>query len=442
MNRLGCLVLSATLAANVQAAIDESLPDPTFGAAGYRYVPFNAGGGDNETLVKTLAAADGSLYLVGTASVDGGSRIAITRLSHDGKVVLDFGTNGRYVGAAKNETATGAALDPQGAIVVAANANLPSGDIAGRLCRVSTSGEAVNFAGTNKSCITLAFNALNDGLIDQIGGITIDAQGRILVTGASQQADGVHLALARLTPNGNLDLTFSGDGRVTRLGADFMRWSGAAVAVNGDKMLVVGSAQRSSDGKISGLTVRFDDHGAFIEARTTFDNAIGEAAFTDIIRSKDSKFLVVGGSKTFDNGAQGLLAKLNVAGNLDKNFANGWGFINLTNGAGTMLRSVVQQSDGKIVVAGSTSVGNGSVATIGRYDASGQPDFLSFNPDVGGYRELPFAVPGKYGPAISIALQQGLPVVGGWADAGGGDYDMVAVRLAGDRIFADDFEPE
>ena len=165
---------------------------------------------------------------------------------------------------------------------------------------------------------------------------------------------------------------------------------------------------------------------------TTFDTdgLVTTASFggpgSKMIMQADGKFVIVGGTFT-----DFIAARFNADGSADNAFG-GTGRVTTDVAGGFLVeyaRAVVQQPDGKLVVAGEGTLANNSIAVaLVRYNADGTLD-SSFSGDG---KMLEAAVAGQ---AYAVALQpDGKIVVAGSAPASGGsDFaDMMVARFHGD----------
>ncbi|MBM4071194.1 MAG: hypothetical protein FJ271_20000 [Planctomycetes bacterium] len=179
---------------------------------------------------------------------------------------------------------------------------------------------------------------------------TIDAavrtDGKVMVI-ANGTPSGVltgNFAVLRYNEDGTLDTTFSGDGIAS---TDFNGYvdRASAVAVVGNKTVVVGSAQRFSGGNYytDFALVRYNDDGSLDttfgnggKVVTSFGTRVSSSAATVAVLA-DGK-IVVGGS--------GNVVRYNSNGSLDTTFGSGG---KVTLGLPTAQLGI--QSDGRIVVA-------------------------------------------------------------------------------------------
>jgi uncharacterized delta-60 repeat protein len=149
-----------------------------------------------------------------------------------------------------------------------------------------------------------------------------------------------------------------------------------------------------------------------------------DQATSVIIQPPDNKIVVAGQSDALGNPKFAIVRYLND-GKLDTTF-NGTGIVTTSIGAISLGSSLISQANGKIVVAGSSSDGQGPRFTLARYNQDGKLD-ATFNQtgivttDIGT----------KPSEAFSIAIQpDGKLVVAGFTY----DFDFVLARYLGDPI--------
>src|SRR5262245_24661714 len=209
----------------------------------------------------------------------------------------------------------------------------------------------------------------------------------------------------RLVPSaGALDPTFGTGGKVTTDLQGSSQDDGQAVAVQADgKIVVAGSFQGidfavvryNADGT---LDATFGTGGKVI---TNFGPGFTTDAAQDLAIQSDGKIVVVG-SSTNSVGTDFAVARYNADGTLDASF--GTGGLVTTNFGGTSLdaaQGVAIQADGKIVVTGSSnSASPQDDFAVVRYNADGSLD-TGFG--TGGKVTTDFA--GSIDDAFAVALQ-------------------------------------
>lgn len=230
---------------------------------------------------------------------------------------------------------------------------------------------------------------MNNGLgVCNSGALQDD--GKIVLAGGMQlgASTALDFCIARLNSDGSPDTTFDIDART---GIDM----GSGINTSGEVVnkvviqpdgKIVACGQRCYLGDCDFAVARFMSDGSLDSSFGTTGVGytvvgIGTAGSYDIGKSlliqPDGK-IVVGGSSVQD--PQGVptayygLLRLNPNGSIDSTFANNGQVMDHTTGFG---RSVVLQSDNKIIEAGFTR-NDSDILCIARYNANGTPD-LSFN---------------------------------------------------------------
>jgi uncharacterized delta-60 repeat protein len=217
-HRLGTVTFMSSLAllvsvASAGAAAPGDL-DRTFGSDGKVTTDFTGMGG----LASDHAVQqDGKLVAAGFAVISTVSRpdfehyetrFALVRYNPDGSLDRSFGDEGKVLTdfPGSGEQARATVLQPNGKIVVAGFANL---DFA--LARYNPDGSLDStFDGDGK--VTTDFGADNDTAT----GLSIQHDGKLVAGGYAYFSGTLYdFALARYNPDGSLDSTFDGDGKVT-----------------------------------------------------------------------------------------------------------------------------------------------------------------------------------------------------------------------------------
>ncbi|GAB7110010.1 hypothetical protein JCM4814A_83250 [Streptomyces phaeofaciens JCM 4814] len=361
---------------------------------------------------------DGKIVSVG-ASVDESvaeSRFALTRHHPDGTPDTDFGGDGTVTTAINNmgpslqwSEAHAVALQADGKIVVVGSSWREFEDCCWFVvARYNPDGTLDNtFSGDGR--VFADFDGPTEAL-----DVAVDPVGRIVAAGYS----GGRMAVLRLTGNGTPDTTFGGDGTVTANPAGPVLQEGGdgrALALQPDGKIVVGGQVGST--RFDFALMRFNADGG---VDTSFDgDGIVRTDFGDyesvegITLQPDGKIVAVGGS-----GGRFALARYLSNGAPDPTF-DGNGRVITTGGAATDV--VLQPSDGRIVVAGSNGPG-GNFAVL-RYNPDGGQD-TGFG--IGGLATADF---GGGDTANGVALQRDGKIVA--AGGGGANNDFALARFEG-----------
>jgi uncharacterized delta-60 repeat protein len=207
------------------------------------------------------------------------------------------------------------------------------------------------------------------GRFDDAYDVALQTDGKIVVVGSSSLNGFSDMAAARYLPNGSLDTSLDGDGKlIVQLFPGTMGDLLRSVAIQADGKIVAGGA---ADPGVAVLRLnvdgspdnQFDSDGVAV---TTIGS--GGANFHDIAVLPDGKIVAAG-----SNGGSCIAARFNPNGTLDTSFAAAGKFIAGT-GFYTQCVGMAMQADGKLVLAGQASPGNQYDSFIARLNPDGTFD--------------------------------------------------------------------
>ena len=192
---------------------------------------------------------DGKIVVSGIASLSGSNKsVALLRYTAEGDLDSGFSGDGKV---ARNfsqgwDDASGVGIQDDGKIVTVGAV----GGVGGQLlvCRFNDDGSSdSSFTGDGKTITN--FSARNDFAWD----VALQADGKIVAAGTSNLTDvGSRFAVARYATGGNLDPTFSGDGKVTTdITPSFDVATGVAIQDNG--AIVIGGSVGGAGGRFAVL---------------------------------------------------------------------------------------------------------------------------------------------------------------------------------------------
>lgn len=354
-----------------------------------------------DNLVQTIGIQPDGRILIGGwfDTYRNAPRRRIARLNADGSLDATFQPGAGVAGSISAFT-----LQPDGKICIAGEFSAYDGIARGNMARLNANGS-----------LDQSFNP-GIGADAPVFALTLQTSGYLLAVGRFRQFDGVSRSrLARLSPNGALDLKFH-----------------APTAADGT---VYAIAVQPSDGNIliGGAFLNYGNHSRRGIARLHVDGTLdasfhpGEGADNHVralaIQS-DGKILVAGHFSRFNGVLRGHLARLNADGSLDATFANGMG-------ADAPIYAMAVQPDGKILIAGAFRSYNGIARNgIARLNADGAVD-VSFNPGTGA--DLPIT---------ALALQpDGKIFIGGSFSTYDGISRVRIARLNADGTLDTSFNP-
>jgi uncharacterized delta-60 repeat protein len=204
------------------------------------------------------------------------------------------------------------------------------------------------------------------GDIDQALGVGVQADGKVVVVGSTGSGEETDAAIVRLMPSGAPDPTFDGDGQKT-LGSGPSDTARALVVQPDGRIVVAGTGGPSDDFWVArllptgALDASFNRVGVW-----TGDFGESDTA-KSVVLQPDGK-LVVAGETTL--GEDVVVVRLKPDGTLDATF-DGDG-VKITPGPGNeRVGAVLLGADGGILVAGTDG---GNELSLGRVDSGGAPD--------------------------------------------------------------------
>ncbi len=219
---------------------------------------------------------------------------------------------------------------------------------------------------------------------------------------------------------GTLDATFAGDGtRSVPVGSG--EGMAQAIAVLSDNKYVVAGWSDSGGGDFDVSLLSFNSDGSL---DTTFSGdgrqitaLAGIDKANDLAVQADGKLIVVGESQ--NGSADFLIMRYTAAGELDTTFAGDGMRTQSLSAQDDKAHALALQSDGKIVVAGSS----GFNYAITRYDGDGNPD-LTFDTD--GVFTGSFVNNTSVAAALALQADGGIVVAGyAWS---GSSWDLAVAR--------------
>ncbi|MEN8146249.1 MAG: delta-60 repeat domain-containing protein [Campylobacterota bacterium] len=283
-------------------------------------------------------------------------------------------------------------------------------------------------------------SAGNNGGNDNGNSVVLDADGKIVVAGYSATLD---MIIWRYNSDGDIDTTFNGIGYVTHHDAagggtyDY----GKAVTIDANGKILVTGSSRNSSGKYDMVIWRYNSSGSL---DSTF-NGVGFAVHSGaaggsghdygnaITTDADSKVLVAGASENINNLAM-TLWRYDSNGSLDSTF-NGVGYVTDNNASGGSSNdggyAIAIDADGKIIVAGySTNLINTYDMVIWRYDSNGSLD-TTFN-GVGYVMHNGAAGGAGFDIGYSVTIDANGKIVVAGTSQNSNDYDLAIWRYRSD----------
>jgi uncharacterized delta-60 repeat protein len=199
--------------------------------------------------------------------------------------------------------------------------------------------------------------------------------GKIIAVG--QANDSVfHPALFKFNTDGSPDTSFSQDGyAIIDVPNGFGYFYSGALQFDG-KIVAAGTANVAGDYQT--LVARFNTDGSLDSTFGDLGQVLTNVSASDdngyaLALQPDGRIVVVGNDRTSSGTARFMAIRYLTNGDRDNSFGtNGIARVSVSN-ALAVPRSVVVQTDGKIVAAGTNSISGGDLALV-RFNSNGTPD--------------------------------------------------------------------
>ena len=448
------LIIAAFVLSGSAHATDGDI-DPSFGSGGVALG--GSTGAPSDSATKPIVQADGKILYCSQLQSDGGTGLDffIARFDRDGTLDTTFDFDGRltidFDGGA--DACHALAVQADGKIVAI---GWTHGQSAGAsddfaVARVNADGSLDTTFGAGTGKATIAFDLGGDNT-DQANAIALQPDGKMVIAGEALVGGlDYDFAVVRLLQDGTRDTTFNLSGRVTipfdlPAATNKIDVAYAVVLDRAGRIVVGGSAQASSNGGDFAVA-RLLSNGALddnfnADGRATLAFDVGwtfDDGSRQTIVDRDGRIVMVGYADASTGTSPSYdiaVARLLPDGSPDAGFGYGGralvaydlGGINTDFGYG-----VIEDPEGRLVVAGTSISDTSEVATITRLRADGQLDA-----DFGVFGKAILDFGSDYGSAYGVALQGTQLIVAG--ERASSDLEDFVVRLAVDLIFADGLE--
>jgi uncharacterized delta-60 repeat protein len=282
----------------------------------------------------------------------------------------------------------------------------------------------------------------------------VQTDGKLIAAGYTDLGGQSDFALARYNPDGSLDVTFDGDGKVITSFSGYATINSLAIQADG-RIIAAGEAKNGSNFDFA--LARYNSNGS---PDNTFDGdgfaftSFGTNQTTEQTESlaiqADGK-IVVGGYVYQQSTYDIALVRFNASGTLDNSFdGDGKMTTEYVTGKNDFLYALVIQTDGKIVVGGESGDGfqTTAKAAFARFNSDGSPDAnfdfsaLSASPEnkeqavsnlIGDGRVV-IPVSGGGDRILDLAIQPNGKIVAAGFGKNGANDDFALIRLNGTAL--------
>lgn len=338
----------------------------------------------------TFAVQNDGKILAGGAftTIGGQSCPRLGRLNADGSFDASFNPGA-------NDLVSALAVQPNGAIIVGGFFTSLGGQARRHLARVNRDGS-----------VDMSFNPGTDNVVpNSVHALAVQPDGRILVGGSFVTMAGqTRLCIGRLNPDGSLDTNFLASADSTVF----------AIGLQADGRIVMGGHFTTVNGQPHPGLARLESDGTL---DATFNASASDSVLALAVQA-DGRIVVGGIFSTLNGEPRGCLGRLNPDGTLDRGFDPP-----ITYALGPNVRSLVVDTDGRIVVSGGfTAIAGEARNFVARLAPDGSVDEW-FNPGSG-------PTPSGYNAIMAVAIQpDGAILAGGGISSLGGQARASFARL-------------
>lgn len=357
--------LSPTVASEKMVSITSTNDAPTFDLGDGRVTTDFFGEDDAGRSV--VIQSDGKIVVGGYCYNGLDLEFALVRYNADGTLDASFGVDGKL------STAVGAygvgqsvTVQSDGKILLAGTSH-SGADEDFALIRYNADG-TIDTSFSGDGIVTTPVVGLRQ---DYGHSVSVQSDGKILVAGYSLN-EFRQFSVVRYNVDGSLDTSFGVDGVVTTI----IGFAFDMILQPDGKMVLVGMTGGDSS---SFAVVRYNADGRLDttfsgDGKLTTDLGVGHDIAYTVAIQPDGKILVGGQSYIAETGTDFAIIRYNSDGSLDTTFADEGILTTDFYGDYDVAREIMVQSDGKIVVAGSTLIGSNNEFALVRYNSDGSLD--------------------------------------------------------------------
>ena len=295
---------------------------------GNKDTSFTSGVGFSDEVLSIAVQNDGKILLGGGFSFyNGVTEKYIIRLNTDGTKDTSFNA-----GIGFSHSVLSIAVQNDGKILVGGDFIVYNGVAENKIIRLNADGTK-----------DIAFGPGN-GFNGYVNSIAEQTDGKILVGGSFNSYKGItEKGIIRLNADGTKDVSFTTGTVLNTFWVD-------AIVVQIDGKIIVGGYFTDYNGITENNIIRLNADGT---KDTSFTTGVGFNNYVHTMAVQpDGKILIGGAFTTYNGVTENYIIRLNTDGTKDSSFVTGTGFNNY-------VKSIVVQTDGKIVVGGYFTAYNG-----------------------------------------------------------------------------------
>lgn len=361
--------------------------DSSFGSGGSVTTDF---AGKEDRPLAMAVMPDGRIVVAGWADTGTGQvkgypvsnyDFAVARYLPGGALDASFGTGGKVTTNLSTYSSTGTfnkrdeakavVVQDDGKIIVGGYSYTPQGTTEGVLVRYNTDGTLdTTFGGTG----IVQINPPNSFNNDEVSGLAIlrdptNAANDKIVTMEAPMNSGVwSVGVSRYKLDGTLDTSFGTNGRtVTTVPGVSLGARGMALQSDGS-VVATGYYQYTNGAPQDTYLLRYTAAGVLDSTFcnngiTVFDAGGTDFGYSVAIQPADGKILVAGQSSLVNSNGSAFVARFQTGGAIDPTFGSNGEALNSFGNSGSSFQGLVVQADGKIIAVGGATSTSGKTTT-------------------------------------------------------------------------------
>jgi len=351
----------------------------------------------NQGITEIVLQVDGKIIVAGTFTAYNGIACKdLVRLNSNGTLDTTFN-----IGTGFNNTINAISIQSDGKIIVVGAFTFFNNNTANYILKLNTDGTLdTTFDATNSGS-----NLFDAAIID----LAIQSDEKIMIVGNFTNYGGSpQNKVARLNPNGLLDILFNNQG------TGFVG-STSSIAIQSNGKIIVGGNFTSYNGINKNHLIRLETDGTIDTTFNTGTVTGPSSAVTSVNIQSDGKIMILGSFTSYNNIIRNKIARLNSSGSLDTSFNIDTNFLEANYFydpsdvyPSPIFNSISTLTNGKMILTGLFQTNTFSGANIKKINTNGTFD-TSFNTT---------SATGANGPINAIAIQNDgkLIVAGGFSE--------------------------
>ncbi|TQV74973.1 hypothetical protein FLL45_08500 [Aliikangiella marina] len=326
---------------------------------------------------EAMLLSNGQIILAGYTESEGNGYgdAAVIRLNSDGSLDTSYGTNGIAVAFVNDDSQfypSAALLDGEDKVLMSGTWDADA-EISIALVRFNADGSMDSSFDTDGMLVTNISNQEDD-----IWDLALQADGKIIGTGNVYDATKaeVDFAVFRYNSNGSLDSTFSDDGyHVIAAGSVYSE--GSALFENANNQITVAGVIRNNTNTDVAL-IRFNEDGSLDSqldgdglAISSFSNSQDTP---EVLVQLSSGQIIMAGSVAISGEHEFAMTRLHSDGGVDESFGVQGTVTTTIGGTNDRIQAVIETQDGKILAAGNVEVAGNRDIGLARFNSDGSLD--------------------------------------------------------------------